>query len=82
MSLSTLCRVILTRIALGCALLSAPIAAPALAQDELTDGPKTVIINYSADAAKRADFRQYMAGPFAARLSALRGQGKLAAFQV
>lgn len=82
MSLSTACRSIAARIMLACALLSALAATPSLAQDELADGPKTVIINYSADAAKRADFRQYLTGPFAAELSALRGQGKLAAYQV
>lgn len=82
MHLSTVCRSFAARIMLGCAILSALVATPGLAQEELADGPKTVIINYGADAAKRADFRQYMAGPFAARLSALRGKGKLAAYQV
>jgi hypothetical protein len=82
MNLSTVCKAILARIMLACALLAALVATPSLAQDELTDGPKTLIINYSADAAKRADFRQYMAGPFADKLSALRGEGKLAAYQV
>ncbi|MGH6693915.1 MAG: hypothetical protein ACREBX_01365 [Sphingopyxis sp.] len=67
---------------LGCAILSALVATPSIAQDELTDGPKTVIIQYSADAAKRADFRRYMAGPFGVKLSDLRGKGKLAAYQV
>ena len=82
MRLSNARRSLLACIMLGCALLSALIATPSLAQDELADGPRTVIINYSADAAKRADFRQYLAGPFAAKLSGLRGQGKLAAYQV
>lgn len=82
MGISTISRFIWTRVMLSLAALSALVATPGLAQEELADGPKTVIISYNSDATKRTNFRQYMAGPFAAKLAALRGQGKLAAYQV
>ena len=75
-------RLILLRIVMGCALLSGVAAAPSYAQEELLDGPKSVIISYRTNAAKRTDFREYMSGPFAAKLSAMRNEGKLAAYQV
>ena len=82
MRMSDFVRFALFRIMLGCALVFGFAATPARAQDELADGPKTVIISYRADAAQRTAFRHHMAGPFAAQLAKLRGEGKLAAYQV
>lgn len=62
------------------AILVAP--ASASAQAELADGPKTIIINYRADAANRVAFRSYMAGAFAKRLAAQRTAGALASYEV
>jgi hypothetical protein len=46
-------RLILSRAAIACAALLAVAPAAAFAQAELAEGPKTVIISYRADAAKR-----------------------------
>ncbi|KTE38394.1 MULTISPECIES: hypothetical protein [unclassified Sphingopyxis] len=49
---------------------------------ELAEGPRTLIVSYRAEAAKRTEFRRHMAGPFADRLATLRREGKLAAYEV
>lgn len=75
-------RILLRHMVLLVAALAAAAPASVAAQAELVEGPRTVIVNYRADAAKRAEFRRHMAGPFADRLAALRGEGKLAAYEV
>lgn len=74
--------ILLSRAALVVAILFAAASVPSFAQAELAEGPRTVIINYRADAAKRVEFRRHLAGPFADRLAALRREGKLAAYEV
>jgi hypothetical protein len=56
--------------------------SPALAQAELEQGPRTVIIHYRADLANRAAFRTYLANDFAARLRAMRGRGEIEDFRI
>jgi hypothetical protein len=71
--------------AIGAALLAlATVGAPspALAQAELEQGPKTLIIHYRADLANRAAFRAYLAGDFAARLRAMRARGEIEDFRI
>lgn len=57
-----------------------PVAASASAAG--AEGPRTIIINYRADAERRVAFRAHLAGPFAGRLAAMRREGKLAGYQV
>lgn len=74
--------ILLSRAAIGCALMLVAVPATAWAQAELAEGPRSLIVSYRADPANRTAFRQYMAGPFAAKLAGLRGQGKLAGYEV
>lgn len=82
MRLFDVVRLVLSRLAIACAAMVVVAPAAAFAQAELAEGPKTVIISYRADAAKRIAFRQHMAGPFAAKLAGMRKAGKLAGYEV
>lgn len=66
--------------AIAMLLLAVPVVASA--QAELAEGPRTLIINYRADAADRTAFRQHMAGPFAKKLASLRAAGGLSSYEV
>jgi len=62
--------------------LSLAVAAPAVAQDELQDGPRSLVISYRADAAHRAAFRHYLVTDLAPRLRAMKAKGTLADFRI
>jgi hypothetical protein len=74
----------LARMAPGGVALLAVIAMvpPACAQAEFQHGPKGLIISYRATAGHRGAFRKYLIGTTAARLGAMRAQGKLEAFEI
>jgi len=55
---------------------------PASAQDELRDGPKSLLISYRATAAHRAAFRRYLVSDLAPRLRAMKAKGELSDFKI
>ena len=55
---------------------------PALAQSNMTQGPKALIINYQANAADRPAFRQYLSTTMATRLRAMQTDGTLESFRI
>jgi len=57
-------------------------ALPAAAQDELQDGPKSLVISYRASAEHRTAFRRYLATNLAPRLRAMKARGELADFRI
>jgi hypothetical protein len=63
-------------------LLTASAATPASAQDELQDGPKSLVISYRASAVHRAAFRHYLVADLAPRLRAMKARGELADFRI
>ena len=74
----------LLTIALGMLAGMSPLAfaAPAAAQAELEDGPKTLIIQYRADLKNRTAFRGYMTDTLAPKLRAMKAQGNLSDFRM
>lgn len=62
--------------------LSAAPMAPAAAQAELEDGPKTLIIQYRASLENRVPFRRYMTETLTPRLKAMRDRGELTDFRM
>jgi hypothetical protein len=59
-----------------------PLAMPAAAQDELNDGPKSLVISYRASAEHRVTFRRYLATNLAPRLRAMKAKGQIADFRI
>ena len=59
-----------------------PLAAPAAAQEELNDGPKSLVISYRASLDHRVAFRRYLATNLAPRLRAMKARGELADFRI
>src|ERR1700712_702791 len=57
-------------------------ALPAAAQDQLEDGPKSLVISYRATAAHRPAFRKYLVETLAPRLRAMEGRHELADFRI
>lgn len=55
---------------------------PAFAQDQLDDGPKSLVISYRATAEHRTAFRQYLATNLAPRLRAMKAKGTIADFRI
>lgn len=51
---------------------------PAAGQEELQDGPKSLVISYRTSAGHRTAFRQYLRDTLAPRLRALKAKGELA----
>jgi hypothetical protein len=58
------------------------IAVPAAAQEELQDGPRSLLISYRATAAHRVAFRHYLIADLAPRLRALKTKGELTDFKI
>jgi hypothetical protein len=58
------------------------LSAPAAAQEELQDGPKSLVIGYRASAPNRAAFRRYLVTTLAPKLRALQAKGDIAGFRV
>jgi hypothetical protein len=58
------------------------IAAPAAAQEELQDGPRSLLISYRATAAHRVAFRHYLIADLAPRLRAMKAKGELTDFKI
>ncbi len=56
--------------------------APAMAQDQLDDGPKSLVISYRSTAAHRPAFRQYLATNLAPRLRAMKAKGEISDFRI
>ena len=71
---------------LGSLLLAAAAAslsvAPATAQEELKDGPKSLLISYRTTAAHRVAFRHYLVSDLAPRLRAMKAKGELSDFKI
>ncbi len=57
-------------------------STPALAQQELQDGPKSLVISYRSTAANRPAFRRYLIANLAPRLRAMQAKGTLAGFRI
>ena len=57
-------------------------AAPAAAQQEVQDGPRSLVIQYRASAANRTAFRAYLAQDMAERLKAMRARGEIEDFRI
>ena len=68
--------------ALCLALLALFAAFPAAAQDELQDGPKSLVISYRASAEHRVAFRRYLAADLAPRLRAMKARGEISDFRI
>jgi hypothetical protein len=66
----------------ACCGLLATVPAPALAQEALQDGPKSLVISYRASAEHRAAFRAYLLANLAPRLRRMRGRGELTDFRI
>lgn len=58
------------------------IAVPAAAQQELDDGPRTLVISYRASAAHRTAFRHYLVANLAPRLRAMEKRGAITNFRI
>lgn len=69
-------------LALALAVLALFAAFPAAAQDELQDGPKSLVISYRASAAHRVAFRRYLATNLAPRLRAMKAKGEISDFRI
>src|SRR3546814_6388822 len=54
----------------------------AMAQEELQQGPNTLVIHYRAARGDRAAFRTYLQKDFAAKLQAMTAKGELADFRI
>jgi len=54
----------------------------AMAQEELQQGPNTLVIHYRAARGDRAAFRTYLQKDFAAKLQAMKAKGELADFRI
>jgi hypothetical protein len=72
---------ILALLCLACSLLLSS-ANPVAAQEELQDGPKSLVISYRTSAAHRSAFRHYLANELAPRLRAMKAKGELADFRI
>lgn len=77
----------LSRLFLSLCLCLAPVLgllpiADANAQQELEQGPNTLIIHYRTDRDKRVAFRSYLQEDFAAKLRAMKARGELADFRI
>ncbi|MCP3729952.1 hypothetical protein M9978_05875 [Sphingomonas sp. MG17] len=72
-------RAILAALAIG---FSAASIAPAAAQAELEDGPKSLIIQYRAELPNRVPFRRYLVDTLAPKLRAMKARGELADFRI
>src|SRR3546814_20999742 len=59
----------------------APVA-DAMAQEELQQGPNTLVIHYRAARTDRTAFRAYLEKDFAAKLRAMKAKGELADFRI
>jgi len=57
-------------------------AVPAAAQDELQDGPKSLVISYRASLDHRVPFRRYLAANLAPRLRAMKARGEISDFRI
>jgi hypothetical protein len=68
-------------LALLCGLSLSP-ASPVAAQDELQDGPKSLVISYRTSAAHRPAFRHYLASDLAPRLRAMKAKGEITDFRI
>lgn len=55
---------------------------PAAAQDQQSDGPKSLVISYRASATHRAAFRRYLVTNLTPRLRAMEAKGKIADFRI
>src|SRR3546814_13303224 len=53
-----------------------------MAQEELQQGPNTLVIHYRAARGDRAAFRTYLQKDFAAKLQAMKAKGELADFRI
>jgi hypothetical protein len=64
--------------------LSSPLAmiSPASAQEELQDGPKSLVISYRSSVTNRAAFRRYLVANLAPRLRVLEAKGTLTGFRI
>jgi len=69
----------LAALALCCGLSA---ASPAFAQEELQDGPKSLVISYRASAEHRAPFRAYLLANLAPRLRAMKARGEISDFRI
>ena len=58
------------------------IVVPASAQDELQDGPKSLVISYRASLTHRAAFRRYLADSLAPRLRAMEARHEISDFRI
>jgi hypothetical protein len=58
------------------------LAAPAAAQAELQDGPKSLVISYRTSATDRPAFRSYLVSDLAPRLRALQAKGEITGFRI
>lgn len=59
----------------------APVA-PAAAQEELQQGPKSLVIQYRAELKNRAAFRNYLKNTLTPKLRAMKAKGELADFRI
>src|SRR3546814_12511451 len=53
-----------------------------MAQEELQQGPNTLVIHYRAARTDRTEFRAYLEKDFAAKLRAMKANGELADFRI
>src|SRR3546814_18896836 len=53
-----------------------------MAQEELQQGPNTLVIHYRAARTDRTAFRAYLEKDFAAKLRAMKAKGELADFRI
>ncbi|MES2288098.1 MAG: hypothetical protein V4530_00060 [Pseudomonadota bacterium] len=68
-------------IAVSASLLVA-IATPAIAQEELNDGPKSLVIQYKSSLTNRAAFRTYLSTNMKAKLQAMKARGDISDFRI
>jgi hypothetical protein len=57
-------------------------SSPAAAQQEVQEGPRSLVIQYRASAANRVPFRTYLANDMAAKLRAMRARGEIEDFRI
>ena len=65
-----------------CLAMLALFAMPAAAQDQLDDGPKSLVISYRTSAEHRPAFRRYLATNLAPRLRAMKAKGEISDFRI
>lgn len=58
------------------------IVVPASAQDELQEGPKSLVISYRTSLTHRAAFRRYLADSLAPRLRAMKARHEISDFRI